>query len=286
MEKAMNFCGLDGPQSAYENSFFAVLPVPYDATTSYQAGTRWGPQAIISASVYLEWYDEELERETCAKGIYTAPYLEADARGPEYMVASVEQKIGQFLQDGKVPVLLGGEHSISLGAVRAMKKHFPSLSVLHLDAHADMRDQYQQSPFSHACVARRIYELCPIVQVGIRSMSREEADFIKEKNISSLSAHFVMEEENWIEVILEKLKGDVYVSIDVDCLDPAYMPATGTPEPGGLTYREVVGLMKAVTENFRVRGFDVVELSPISGLTAPDFLCARLVYRLMGYLSK
>lgn len=281
----MNFCGLDGPRTEYRRCRFVVLPVPYDATTSYQGGTRWGPQAIITASAYLEWYDEELDFEPCERGIYTSPYLECDARGPEYMVSAVERKIGEVLRDGKFPVMLGGEHILTVGAVRAVREAFPEISVLHIDAHADMRDTYQNSPYSHACVGRRIYELCPIVQVGIRSMSKEESVFIREKNISSFSSHFVMERENWVEMVLEKLKREVYITIDVDCFDPAIMPATGTPEPGGLSYREVIKLLKAVTENFRVRGFDLVELSPIAGMVAPDFLCARLAYRLMGYIK-
>ncbi|MCX7982029.1 MAG: agmatinase [Syntrophales bacterium] len=281
----MNFCGLHGPQSEYGYSRFVVLPVPYDATTSYQGGTRWGPQAIITASQYLEWYDEELEIEPCDKGIHTASYVECDARGPEHMVSLMEERVRDVLKDKKIPVLLGGEHTITVGAVRALKEYYPDISVLHLDAHADLRDMYQKSRYSHACVARRIFEICPIVQVGIRSLSREEAVFIKEKKVSSLSAQFVMENDDWIEKVLGCLKNDVYITIDVDCLDPSVMPATGTPEPGGLTYRDVVRLLKAVTQNFQVRGFDLVELAPIPGMVAPDFLCARLVYRLIGYIE-
>jgi len=280
----MNFAGLNGVEGEYGRARFAVLPVPYDSTTSYQSGTRWGPQAILSASAYLELYDEELHAESFGKGIYTAPFLEPDMRGPGYMVAAVEERVVAFARDGKIPVLLGGEHTVTIGAVRAMKQLYPSLCVLHLDAHADMRDTYQQSPYSHACVARRIFEVCPIVQVGIRSLSKEEAIFLRENSIPSFSANFVLENDYWVEKILEELSGDIYITLDVDCLDPSVMPATGTPEPGGLTYRDLVKLVRAVAKNFRVRGWDVVELSPIPGMVAPDYLCARLVYRMMGYI--
>lgn len=281
---SMNYAGIEGDSASYNGARFALLPVPYDGTTSYQPGARWGPQAILHASTYLELYDEELGEETYLKGIYTAAPLECDVRGPEYMVAAVTAAVASYLEDGKIPVTMGGEHTITLGAVRAVKNIYGEFTVLYLDAHADMRDTYQQSKYSHACVGRRIWECCPVVQVGVRSMSKEEADFIKEKKISVFPADFVREHERWLDEILAKIVGDVYVSIDLDCLDPSIMPATGTPEPGGLMYQDVVKLLKKVANHFSIIGFDVVELSPIPGMVAPDFLAAKLMYRIMGYL--
>ncbi|MDQ5985145.1 MAG: agmatinase [Syntrophus sp. SKADARSKE-3] len=280
----MNFGGLDSEYRAYETAMFAVLPVPYDLTSTYQSGSRQGPAAILAASANMELYDEELEQETYRKGIYTAPPVDIDSRGPEYMMSSVERAVSDLLAGGKIPVMLGGEHSISFGAVCAMKKVYPKISVLHFDAHADMRDTYQGSPYSHACVARRIHDICPIVQVGIRSMSTPEAAFMKEKQVKTFSADFVLDEPNWIDIVSAHLSGDLYVSIDLDALDPAFMPATGTPEPGGISWRHILKLLQTVAKKCSVRGFDVVELSPLAGMVAPDFLAAKMIYRIMGYI--
>lgn len=280
----MNFGGITTEFAAYETAKFAVVPVPYDLTSTYQPGSRQGPAAILAASANMEIYDEELQKETCREGIYTAPFVPVDARGPQYMVDAVRQVIAGIVADHKIPVMLGGEHSISYGAVQAMKAVYPDISVLHFDAHADMRDTYQGSPYSHACVARRIFETCPIVQVGIRSMSTEEAVFMKAQQVATYSADFVLDEPEWLEAVSERLSGDVYVSIDLDALDPAFMPATGTPEPGGITWRHILKLLRAVSKKCMVRGFDVVELSPIPGLVAPDFLATKMIYRIMGYI--
>ena len=281
----MNFGGLEADCVVYDSAKYVVLPVPYDLTSTYQPGSRLGPSAILSASSNMELYDEELQRETFRDGIYTAAVVETDARGPKYMVDAVQQAVADILTDQKIPVMLGGEHSITSGAVMAMKKAYPGLSVLHFDAHADMRDTYQGSPYSHACVARRIFETCPIVQVGIRSMSQPEAVFIKEQQIRSFSADFVLDDPDWLEKILQYLTGDLYVTIDLDALDPAYMPSTGTPEPGGLSWRHILKLLQVASKKCKVRGFDVVELAPIPGMVAPDFLATKMIYRIMGYLA-
>jgi agmatinase len=280
----MNFGGLDAACAAYDSARFAIVPVPYDLTSTYQAGSRLGPAAILTASASMELYDEELHQETYREGIYTAPFLDVDARGPKYMIDAVQQAIADLLVDQKIPVMLGGEHSITFGAVQAMKSAYPSISVLHFDAHADMRDTYQGSPYSHACVARRIFECCPIVQVGIRSMSANEAAFIKEHQVRTYSADYVLDEPAWLEMISRQLTGDIYVSIDLDALDPAFMPSTGTPEPGGLSWRHVLKLLQVVSKKCRILGVDVVELSPIPGMIAPDFLAAKMIYRIMGYI--
>ena len=280
----MNYGGIDS-HSSLADAKFVVVPVPYDLTSTYQSGSRRGPGAILDASANMELYDEELRKETYLAGIHTLVPLAADARGPGEMVASVREQITRVLVHGKIPVMLGGEHSISLGAVQAMQEKYPALSVLQLDAHADLRDSYQGSPYSHAAVARRIAEICPLVQVGIRSMSVEEAVFIAVGTVRTLTVDTIRADKGWQEKVLEYLSGDVYVTIDLDVFDPAIMPSTGTPEPDGLAWRDVLSLLRQLSRRRRIRGFDVVELAPVPGLVAPDFLAAKLIYRLMGYLT-
>lgn len=282
----MNFGGIEPEYADFERALFVVLPVPYDLTSTYRSGSRLGPAAILDASANMELYDEELGQETYRCGIHTLPFLEVDARGPKEMIETIRQKTVEVLQADRIPVTLGGEHSISFGCVQAMKEKYPALTVLQFDAHADLRDAYQGSPYSHASVARRISECCPLVQAGIRSMSAEEADFLADSQIKSFSADYILEGKDWCEAIAGHLKGDVYISVDLDVLDPAFMPATGTPEPGGIGWKDMLRLIRAISEKCRIRGFDVVELSPIPGLVAPDFLAAKLTYRMMGYALK
>jgi agmatinase len=282
----MNFGGIDPAYPTFEEAVFVVIPIPYDLTSTYQSGSRRGPHAILEASGNMELYDEELCKETYLTGIYTLSPLESDARGPGEMVHVIRHATADVLAHNKIPVILGGEHSISFGVVQAMREKFPGISVLQLDAHADLRNYYQCSPYSHASVGRRISELCPLIQAGIRSMSAEEAAFMKESTIRTFSADFILEEQQWWEKIAETLSGDVYITIDIDVLDPSIMPATGTPEPGGIYWKDILRLVRAVSSRCRVRGFDVVELSPIPGMVAPDFLAAKLVYRIIGYLTE
>ncbi len=280
-----NYGGIDLVNSSFAEATFVVVPVPYDLTSTYQSGSRRGPGAILEASANMELYDEELKRETYLAGVHTLDLLEADARGPAEMIAAVRGQIANVLSHNKIPVMLGGEHSISLGAVQAMKEKYGQMSVLQLDAHGDLRNSYQGSPYSHAAVARRIVEICPLWQVGIRSLSAEEAIFMAGGEVRTFSVDYIYAERNWQKIISESLSGDVYVTIDLDVFDPAIMPATGTPEPDGLMWRDVLGLMRMLSRRCRIRGFDVVELAPIPGLVAPDFLAAKLIYRLMGYLT-
>lgn len=276
-----NFGGLEGEFADFSSAKAAVLPVPYDFSTSYQGGTRWGPHAILSASQNMELWDDELGA-TYRAGIHTLPALEPTALGPEAMCARVEQAVGWILDQGKLPAILGGEHSITAGAVRAAAARFPGLSVLQLDAHADMRDEYLDSPFSHACVMRRIRERVPAASVGIRSMSEEEAGHLAQHPAPIWSTRrFRALQGNW-QPILDALTDDVFVTFDLDGLDPGILPATGTPEPGGLDWFEAVDLLKAVATRSRIVGFDIVELAPIPGQVASDFLAARMTYRLIG----
>jgi agmatinase len=281
----MNFGGIY-PECSLRDALFTVVPVPYDLTSTYQPGSRRGPAAIIEASTNMELYDEELKKETYLAGIHTTLPLTVDARGPKQMINLVRRKIAKIAALNKIPVMLGGEHSISFGAVSALKEKYPQLSVLQLDAHADLRESYQGSPYSHASVARRISEICPLVQVGIRSLSKEEAEFLPQSKVKSYSADFASEKKNWYETICRDLSGDVFISIDLDVFDPSVMPSTGTPEPGGLYWRDILHLLRTVSRSCRIRGFDVVELAPIPGMVAPDFMAAKLIYRLMGYIAE
>jgi agmatinase len=276
-----NFGGLEEELSALPGARAVVLPVPYDFTTTYQGGTRQGPDAILAASRNMELWDEELGA-TYRAGIHTLPALEPAAEGPGVMVERVERAVGWICDQGKLPAIVGGEHSITAGAVRAIARRVPGLSVLQIDAHADMRDTYLGTPQSHACVMRRVRELVPAASVGIRSLSEEEADHLSAHPEPIWSVRgFRALGRGW-EPILSALTGDVFVTFDLDGLDPSVLPATGTPEPGGLDWYEAVDLLRAVSERSRIVGFDVVELSPLAGHVASDFLAARLVYRLIG----
>lgn len=282
----MNFGGIEPEFADFERALFVVLPVPYDLTSTYRPGSRLGPAAILDASAHMELYDDELGQETFRSGMHTLPFLEVDARGPREMIETIRRHTADVISFDKIPVTLGGEHSVSLGCVQALKEKYPELTVLQFDAHADLRDAYQGTPYSHACVARRISECCPLVQAGVRSMSAEEAAFLAGSGVKSFSAEYILEGRDWCEDIAGHLRGDVYISVDLDVLDPAFMPATGTPEPGGIGWRDLLRLIRTVSERCRVRGIDVVELSPIPGLIAPDFLAAKLTYRMMGYTLK
>jgi agmatinase len=280
----MNFGGIY-PECSLRDAKFVVIPVPYDLTSTYQSGSRRGPAAIIEASTNMELYDEELKKETYLAGIHTTLPVAIDARGPKNMVNIVRRRISRIAKLDKIPVMLGGEHSVTLGAVQAMIEKYPELTVLQFDAHADLRDTYQGSPYNHACVARRISEICPLVQVGIRSMSKEEGDFLPQSKVKSYSADFVLEKKNWAETVCKDLRGDVFITIDLDVFDPSIMPATGTPEPGGLYWKDILQLLKLVSASCNIRGFDVVELAPLPGIVAPDFIAAKLIYRTMGYIT-
>jgi len=281
----MNFGGIY-PECSLRDAQFVVVSVPYDLTSTYQPGSRRGPAAIIEASTNMELYDEELKKETYLAGIHTALPVAVDARGPKHMIAAVRKKISRIVALNKIPVMLGGEHSITLGAVQAVAEKYPKLTVLQLDAHADLRDSYQGTPYNHACVARQVVEFCDLVQVGIRSMSKEEGDYLPKSKVKSYSADYVFENKNWAETVAKNVRGDVYITIDLDVFDPSIMSATGTPEPGGLTWRDVLQLLRLVSRKCTIRGFDVVELAPLPGVVAPDFMAAKLIYRLMGYMTK
>ena len=280
-----NFLGLPNEETTYQKARAVVLPVPYDGTTSYRAGTRDGPAAILMASRNVELYDIELGCEPLNKGVFTFPELEPDMRGPGETIERLTAAFDTMIADDKFPVLLGGEHSLTTGPVRAFKRKFgDALSVLQLDAHADLRDEYEHTPFNHAAVMRRVIDLAEITQVGIRNISAEEMEFVKEIDHQGIfwGHQIVGTDTSWMDQVIDRLKEHVYISIDLDAFDPSIMPAVGTPEPGGLLWYPVLELLMRVVRERHVVGFDVMELCPIPGSIAPDFLAAKLIFKLLG----
>jgi agmatinase len=278
-----NFAGLVSPYADLQTAKVVILPVPYDSTTTWQSGTREGPRAIIDASQYLEFYDIELDRDICEVGIHTLPTVQPLMNSPEKMIDRVYRIANELAKKEKFLVMFGGEHSLSLGMVQALRESFHDLCVLQLDAHADLRDEYLGTKYSHACVMRRIFELCPIVQVGIRSLSREEKQFLAQNNLNPFYVSTPSSVLTSMESIIASLSDNVYVSIDMDVFDPSVMPAVGTPVPGGMQWHEVLNLLRSVALKKRVIGFDLVELCPKGDTDSCAFLAAKLAYKLIGY---
>jgi agmatinase len=276
------FAGIAAPYSHFEQAKTVILPVPYDSTSEWQSGSRHGPQAIIDASQYLELYDLELDREIYKIGICTLPEVEPLLSSPEDMIDRVYQVTRSLVQKEKFVVLFGGEHSLSLGTVRAFKEAFPKLSVLQLDAHADLRDEYLGTKYGQACIMRRIFELCPISQVGVRSLSREEKQFLTRNKLTPFYMSDLASNTTAVDRIVDSLGEDVYVTIDVDVLDPSIMPAVGTPEPDGMPWRQVLDIIESVALHRHVVGFDLMEFCPAQGPGACAFSLAKLAYKLIG----
>jgi len=257
----------------------AILPVPYDTTASWLKGASRGPEAILEASQYVEVWDLETASEPWRQGIATLPALDVDG-DPEELAKVVATNVGEILVRGQLPVVLGGEHSVTIGAVRAAAEHSARLCVLQIDAHADTRESYHGSPYNHACVMARVREVCPIIQVGIRSLDTAEVATLEDERVFWARDIVTDREHTWIGKVLELLTEEVYVTIDVDGFDPSIIPATGTPEPGGLDWYQVNDLLTAVARRSRVVGFDVVELLPDHAPSA--FTAAKLIYRFLA----
>jgi agmatinase len=274
-----NFGGLPVKYSACKNSNILVLPVPFDKTSSWIKGSDKGPQAIITASRNMELYDIETGSEIYKKGIHTAKAITAvNART---MVDKVRQKVSNALINKKFVVILGGEHTVSLGTIQAHAAFFNNFSILHLDAHSDMRDSYEGDKYSHACIMARAREITGnIVSVGIRSSDSSELKNINKQN--TFYASTIHHSKTWIKQVVKKLSQNVYITIDLDVFDSSVMPSTGTPEPGGLGWYGVLDLLEIVSKNKNIVGFDVVELCPSKSNMAPDFLAAKLIYKLLS----
>ena len=282
-----NYIGLEEEYSSFKKSKVAIVQIPYDKTTTYIHGTAKGPSAIIDASKYLELFDDELNQETYKIGIHTMEPLDVENSQSAEMVDKVRLACLELLKANKFPVSLGGEHSVSIGIAKAFKEVYPNVSVLHLDAHGDLRNEYFGSIYNHGCVARRISEICPITQVGIRSISKEEKDFLSSQangKVKNFSVYDILDTPRWKDDVTSGLSENVYISIDLDVFDPSLVPAVGTPEPGGIGWYETLDLLKKVSKDKKIVGFDVVELCPIAAQVASDFLAAKLIYRLLGYI--
>jgi agmatinase len=287
-----SFLGVDEEAGEFERARVVILPVPYEATTSFGAGTGAGPAAIVEASRYIELYDQELDAEPYELGVATLPSLSLTGAGPQEALQELRTAYDALLDagPGKLVIALGGEHSISSAPILAwadrLQQQGHRLSVLQVDAHTDLRPEYEGSPYSHASIMARVQDRVEIVAVGIRAVTAEEMQVVRRsENIHVFLADDIHDSDAWIDDVLARLGEDVYITFDVDGFDPALVPATGTPEPGGLQWYPVLKLLRRVFTERKVCGVDVVELAPIPGLTAPDFLVAKLIYKMIGYYS-
>ena len=281
-----NFMGLDEEYCRYDTARFVVLPIPYDAAASWMPGARNGPAAIITASQHLEWFDEEFSDECYKCGIATMDAVEPNLAGPESMHEDLFKHARRVVRSGKFLIGLGGDHSVSAALVRATMTRHKELSVLQIDAHLDLQDSYQNSPYSHAASMRRVFDMgARLVPVGVRGISPEGHRFVKRKQIDAITARECHRDDSWIDRAIGALGDTVYVTVDIDGFDPAYAPGTGAPEPGGLDWYQVTDLLRRVTAEKRVVGADVVEVMPIPGQVVTEFLAARLIYKLITYVQ-
>lgn len=277
------FGGTMPTMKSFDDSGVVILPVPVDRTTSYVSGTRNGPREILEASSHMELWDEEVGADVHGIGIFTLPAMELPFGEMPALVDEIRRVASEVLSRDKFLVALGGEHSITPPLVAAAAARFKGLSVLQIDAHADLRDCYMGTPHNHACAMRRSLEYAPVTQVGIRSLSTEEAEAAPGLNTKIFYDATMRKDPTWIDRVVDTLSDPVYITIDVDGMDPAIMPATGTPEPGGLSWYEMLALLRATVARKTVVACDVVELSPLPGMMAPNFLCAKLIYKILTY---
>jgi agmatinase len=283
-----NFLAIGKKYSSFKNSEIAIVSAPYEKTTSYGKGTAKGPKAIIDASHYVEFFDEETEKEVCfEKGIVTMKPLNFQKLKGKSALDHIYWNVLALIKSGKFVVTLGGEHSISTAPIKAHFENYENLSILHFDAHSDLRDEYEGSKYSHASFAARVAEFTTnITQVGIRAQCKEEFEFIKSRGINTFYAHTIREkgfDAALKEEIITTLNKNVYITFDVDYFDPSIMPSTGTPEPNGFYWHETMQLLKSVCSKRNLVGFDVVELAPGKGFAFPDFLTAKLIYKILNY---
>ena len=280
------FLGMDGAKATHGEAGTWLLPVPYEATASWGTDTRRGPQAIIDASRYVELYDQELGCDPSEGGVYTFPALELERGAADRAMAELERAFGLVLDAaaGRRVIMLGGEHSVSAPAILAHAARCDKrLAVLQMDAHLDLRDTFDGSPHSHACAMGRVVDVVDLVSVGVRGIGAEEWKVAQERdNVTAFTGEAVAEDDGWMDRALEALGDPVYLTFDVDFFDPSLVPSTGTPEPGGGTWRQATTFLRRVFAERRVVGADVVEHAPVPGLAAPDFLVAKLVYKIIG----
>ncbi len=286
-----NFLAIGERHSSYENSKIVVLSVPYEYRTSFGKGTKHGPEAILNASAYVEFYDDEFDKELCFdKGIATLIPVAFQGLVDKQALDIVEKRVEKLIENDKFVVCLGGEHTVSYAPIAAHFKKHPDMSILQFDAHSDLRTEYEGSAWSHACVMARAAEFFPterLVQVGVRAQCKEEAQYIKEKNVKTFYASAIRKKErgeNWQKQVAESLSDKVYVTFDIDYFDPAVIPATGTPEPNGFAYSETLDVFREMKKAGKeIVGFDLVELAPIEGLSHPNQTAAQLAYKIMNF---
>lgn len=283
-----NFLAIEKEYSTYKTSEIVILSAPFEKTVSYGKGTKNGPKEILEASHYVEFYDEELDRELCfEKGICTLEPLALAKLSPKAALNKIYKETARLLKDDKFVVILGGEHSISSAPIKAYDEKFENLSILHFDAHSDLRESYEGSPYSHASVMARVAEFnTNLVQVGIRAQCIEESRFIKEHKINTFYARDIRRgafSKGWQKEVLGKLTKNVYISFDIDCFDPSIVSATGTPEPGGMFWDETMDLLRLVGANKNVVGADIVELAPEKSKPESNYIAAKLVYKILNY---
>lgn len=275
----------------YEDCDIVILQCPYEHTVSYGGGTKLGPKGIIEASAYVEFYDDEFDKEICyEKGIATIEELDFTGKVDQMALDLIQNEVGKHIKNDKFVVTTGGEHTISTAPIKAHFEKYPEMSILHFDAHSDLRDEYEGSKYSHASFMARVIEFFDpkkITQVGIRAQCKEEADLIKEKGVKTHYASAIrrgLHGENWQKSVVDTLADEIYISFDLDYFDPAILPSTGTPEPDGFLYNETLEIFREIRrQGKKIIGFDIVELAPVEGVTHPDILAARLLYKLLNY---
>lgn len=275
-----NLFGLEDQN--YDKAKVVAVPVPYDSTTTYCSGTRDGPHALIEASRNIELYNEELNSDISKIGIYTTEEIAPDFSSPENMVKRIESEITPILDDKKIPLIIGGEHTVSLGALRPIAKANKKLTFLHFDAHSDSRDTFMGTKYCHACVVARAQELCKTYSVGVRSTDAESVKKFKKNTLYMKDINKMVVKEV-VKSILRNTDKNIYLSVDLDVLDSAEMPSVGTPEPDGFTFYQLKEVIREVVKKKNVVGMDFVELNPIPGFTAPNYLAAKLIYLTLGY---
>lgn len=285
-----NFLAIEDKYSNYRDSRVVMLPVPYEATTSYGKGAAKGPDGIYNASHYVEFFDEELNREFCfekGNGIASLYPVKFNGAKGKKALDIIYREVVKHIRNKKFVVTLGGEHTISTAPIKAHFDNFKDVSLLHFDAHSDLRDSYEGTKYSHASFCARVAEFTrDITQVGIRAQCREEYDFIKKNKIKTFYAYAIrngLHGKNWQDKVIKGLKKNVYITFDVDYFDPSIMPSTGTCEPLGFYWEETMVLLRKLGKVRNVVGFDVVELAPKKGNPYPDFLAAKLIYKMLNY---
>ncbi len=278
MNTKRNYAGIPDKYARIDDAKVVLIPVPYDGTSTWQKGADKGPAAFLEASENMELYDIETQSEVYKQGIYLAPAVSENS-SPEKMVESVYKTVKNYLKQDKFVTLFGGEHSVSIGSIRAFSESFEELSVVQIDAHADLRKSYEGSSCNHACALHEASKNTNLIQVGIRSMDASEKEFMDENRV--YFAHDLY--EDWMEDAIGQMTPNVFITIDLDAFDPSILPATGTPEPGGLLWYETLDFLKMIFKTKNVVGFDIVELCPNENHKASDFLAAKLYYKMLSY---